>query len=230
MSERSYHQFCPTSYALDHIGDRWTLLIVREMLFGPRRYTDLLKGLPGIGTNLLADRLKLLEQNGVIQARHLPPPFGASVYELTECGRELVPVISMLATWGMRSLPCPIPETEFVGVIPTVASMFELFNPAVAEDVNLTVKIYIEDEVYGLQIADGQIALARHQAVPPDLVIHSTARTLIQLVNGHITPQQACRETDLTIECGDLTLLETFAGLFSAPVDEHGERGWADRG
>jgi len=220
MRERSYHQFCPTSYALDLIGDRWTLLIVREMLFGPRRYTDLLKGLPGIGTNLLADRLKWLEHNRVIQGRQLPPPSCAAVYELTDYGRELGPVISMLASWGLRLLPCPIPETEFVGVVPTVASIFKLFNPSAAAGLNLAVSLCIEDEVYCLRVADGQISLIPYQTAPPDLVIGSSARALIQLVNGHITAEQACRETDLTIKTGDLATLETFAGLFSSTVSQ----------
>jgi DNA-binding HxlR family transcriptional regulator len=215
MPDRSYHQFCPTAYALDIIGDRWTLLIVREMLFGPRRYTDLLKGLPGIGTNLLADRLKGLELNGVIQGRLLPPPSCAAVYELTAYGQELMPVISMLADWGMRMLPCPIPESEFVGIVPTVASIFKLFDPQAAAGVNLSVSLCIQNEVYCIRVADGELSLIPYQSEPPDLVIGSSARALIQLVNGHISAEQAVTEHDLTIRTGDLSLLETFASLFS---------------
>jgi DNA-binding HxlR family transcriptional regulator len=215
MSERSYHQFCPVSYSLDLIGDRWTLLIVREMLFGPRRYKDLQTGLPGIGTNLLADRLRSLEQHGIIRGRQTPPPFCVSVYELTDYGRELRPVIEALATWGMPLLPCPIPEKDFVGVIPTLSSIFKLFNPTAANGLHLSVLLEIEDEIYRLIIADGQLSLAPQQAAPPDLAISSTARALMQLVNGHLTPEQACRETGFTLERGDKSFLATFASLFS---------------
>jgi DNA-binding HxlR family transcriptional regulator len=104
MASRTYGQFCGLAHALDLLGERWTLLIVRELILGPKRYGELLRALPGIGTNLLAARLKALEANGVVRRATLPPPAGVAVYELTESGRELPPLVGGLALWGMRLL------------------------------------------------------------------------------------------------------------------------------
>ena len=107
MRKRSYDQYCPVAHALDLIGERWSLLIVRELLHGPKRYTDLAGRLPGCGTNILAARLRMLEERGVITKRKLPPPAASQVYELTEYGQALKPVIRELAIWGIRSLGPP---------------------------------------------------------------------------------------------------------------------------
>ncbi|MFE9727209.1 winged helix-turn-helix transcriptional regulator [Streptomyces sp. NPDC005794] len=101
---RSYDQFCATARALDSVGDRWTLLIVRELLAGPRRYTDLHADLPGVSTDVLASRLRDMEQGGLAVRRRLPPPAAAAVYELTEHGRGLLPVLTALARWGAPAL------------------------------------------------------------------------------------------------------------------------------
>lgn len=101
---RSYDQYCAAARALDTVGDRWTLLIVRELLVGPRRYTDLHADLPGVSTDVLASRLKDMEREGLTTHRRLPPPSAAYVYELTERGRELLPVLQALATWGAPAL------------------------------------------------------------------------------------------------------------------------------
>ncbi|MFJ1846076.1 winged helix-turn-helix transcriptional regulator [Streptomyces sp. NPDC088146] len=101
---RSYDQFCATARSLDSVGDRWTLLIVRELLAGPRRYTDLHADLPGVSTDVLASRLKDMEQGGLATRRRLPPPAAASVYELTERGHGLLPVLTALAEWGAPAL------------------------------------------------------------------------------------------------------------------------------
>ena len=104
---KHYEQYCPVAHALELVGERWSLLIVRELLKGPKRYTDLADALPRIGTNVLAARLKDLETWGVVGKRRLPPPAPAQVYELTPYGLELKPVLRELARWGLRSLPAP---------------------------------------------------------------------------------------------------------------------------
>ncbi|MFF9216785.1 winged helix-turn-helix transcriptional regulator [Streptomyces viridosporus] len=101
---RSYDQYCSVARALDVVGDRWTLLIVRELLAGPRRYTDLHADLPGVSTDVLASRLKDMERDGLTARRRLPPPGAAYVYELTARGRELLPVLQALGTWGQAGL------------------------------------------------------------------------------------------------------------------------------
>src|ERR671915_2625434 len=105
---RSYQQYCAVAKALDVVGERWTLLILRDLVhLGPRRYTDLLHALPGIGTNLLAARLRALEEAGVVRRRRLPPPAASTVYELTEYGAGLDEAVYALARWGARSLGPP---------------------------------------------------------------------------------------------------------------------------
>ncbi|GGS39233.1 winged helix-turn-helix transcriptional regulator [Streptomyces violaceus] len=101
---RSYDQYCSAARALDLVGDRWTLLIVRELLAGPRRYTDLHADLPGVSTDVLASRLRDMERDGLATRRRLPPPGAASVYELTDRGRELLPVLQALGEWGQAEL------------------------------------------------------------------------------------------------------------------------------
>lgn len=104
---KSYAQFCPVAHALELVGERWALLVVRELLNGPKRYTDLAAALPGIGTNILAGRLRDLERGGIVQKRQLPPPAAAKVYELTPYGEELREPLYALARWGARSLGPP---------------------------------------------------------------------------------------------------------------------------
>ena len=112
MSKR-YDQYCPIAHALGLVGERWSLLIIRELLQGPKRYTDLAASLPGIGSNILAGRLKELETAGIIAKRRLEPPFASQVYELTEYGLGLKPVMRELALWGIRSIGPPQDDDEF---------------------------------------------------------------------------------------------------------------------
>jgi DNA-binding HxlR family transcriptional regulator len=110
--KRSYEQYCPMAHALDLVGERWNLLVVRELMHGPKRYTDLAEHLPGIGTNILASRLRDLEANGIVTKRVLPPPAASKVYELTDYGRDLRSVLRELALWGARSLGPPTGDDE----------------------------------------------------------------------------------------------------------------------
>src|SRR5947209_20582039 len=130
-SPRSYDQYCAIARGLDVIGDRWTLLLVRDLLLGPKRYKDLLSGLPGIGTNLLADRLRELEGAGLIERTILPPHAGSTVYQLTEAGQALEPSAVALRRWGARFMGPPrktdvlVPRAYFV-------AMRGVFNPQAA--------------------------------------------------------------------------------------------------
>ena len=107
MVARSYGQYCPVAKTLELVGERWTLLIVRELLVEPKRFTDLHAALEGIPRNLLADRLRDLEAHGIVARQLLPPPAARTVYELTDAGRALLPVIGVLAQWGLAYLPPP---------------------------------------------------------------------------------------------------------------------------
>lgn len=107
---KGYDQYCPIACSLGLVGERWTLLVVRELFYGPKRYTDLVDALPGIGTNILASRLKELELNGLVDKRRLPPPAASTVYELSDSGRLLRPVLHELARFGARLIGPPPPE------------------------------------------------------------------------------------------------------------------------
>src|SRR6266545_1455399 len=130
MPARSYGQYCPVAKTLELVGERWTLLIVRELLVGPMRFTDLHTALGGIPRNLLADRLRDLEAQGLVARRDLPPPAARTVYELTDAGRELLPVIGALAQWGLTHLPPPKPGEVVSPTLGILAERFGLPIPA----------------------------------------------------------------------------------------------------
>src|SRR5215510_5849567 len=128
MIQRTYNQYCPVAHSLDLIGERWTLLIIRNLFLGPKRFSDLLRSLPGIGTNILTDRLKSLEANDLVQKRFLPPPAASCVYELTPYGRTLEDVMIALAMWGAQSLGARQPDQP---VMPdsVALTLYALFKP-----------------------------------------------------------------------------------------------------
>lgn len=132
MAKRSYDQYCPLACALDLLGERWTLLIVRDLLLGPKRYGDLHRGLPGLATDLLTERLRALEEAGIVQRRELPPPAAATVYELTDRGRQLEEPVASLARFGLGLLDMPpspdmAPQPEHLGLL-----LRSLFRPDAA--------------------------------------------------------------------------------------------------
>src|SRR5260370_31204980 len=143
-SRRSYDQYCAIARGLDVIGERWTLLLIRDLLLGPRRYSDLLTGMPGIGTNLLADRLRELEAAGLLERAVLPPPAGSTVYQLTEAGKNLEPVVISLGRWGSQFLGSPkktdimVPRAYFV-------AMRGVYNPQAAAGLTQTYEVRITD-------------------------------------------------------------------------------------
>ena len=125
MPARSYGQYCPVAKTLELVGERWTLLVVRELLVGPQRFTDLHAALEGIPRNLLADRLRDLEAAGLVAKRDLPPPAARTVYELTGAGQALLPVIGALAQWGLKHIAPPGPGEV---VSPALAVLAERYG------------------------------------------------------------------------------------------------------
>jgi DNA-binding HxlR family transcriptional regulator len=198
------------AYSLDVVGERWTLLIVRELLFGPRRYTDLLNGLPGIGTNLLAKRLKQMEQADIIRQRTLPPPASSTVYELTERGRGLQEPLMSLAKWGMVYLQVPPPLDHVIGVVQGMELLQLLFDPTAAAEMRLTCEIHAGQDVFYAALYDGVIDLIPGPAAQPDLVIHGSIKAIIQHIMG-------APGGGFAIETGDAATFEQFAAAFRAP-------------
>ncbi|MEM7033892.1 MAG: helix-turn-helix domain-containing protein [Chloroflexota bacterium] len=149
MKIKSYNQYCPVAHSLDIVGGRWTLLVIRNLMTGPKRFSDLTRGLPGISTNILTERLNHLEQKGIIQMRYLPPPAASNVYELTEYGQGLRPVLVALAEWGIQTLGEPSP-TQVATVEALQLSLSQIFTHEVPPDFVLTCRVQIRhgDNVY----------------------------------------------------------------------------------
>jgi DNA-binding HxlR family transcriptional regulator len=215
MAKR-FDQYCPMAHALCLVGDRWSLLIARDLLHGPRRYTDLLEGLPGIGTNILAARLRALEEAGIVRKRRLPPPAASTVYELTEYGAELEEVFFALARWGARSLGPPGPEDELYpewGLNAAAA----LFSPEEARGLTETYVLKIDGDVFTVRIEDGKMRPEMGEAEDADVVVETSMETFFQLVSGEITPFMALKRGFVKIE-GDRAAFERcFQVLTLAP-------------
>ena len=214
--KRSYDQYCALARALDVVGERWTLLLVRELLLGPKRYKDLLAGLPGIGTNLLAERLRHLEQLGLTRRRALPPPAGSTVYELTELGERLEPAVMELGRFGAHFLGEPRerdarhPGWFFVSIRAT-------FRPELAVDLDESYEFRIADEVFHVVIEGGRLTSGQGAATQPDVVVSTDLETFIALLAQRLEPANALATRAVEIE-GDPAALSRFIEIFAWPV------------
>jgi DNA-binding HxlR family transcriptional regulator len=201
--KRSYGQYCTVARALDVVGERWTLLLVRELSTGPKRFKDLLEGLPGIGTNLLTNRLKALEGQGIVRRATLPPPAGSNVYELTGLGRSLEPVIVALSRWGARLLDVPRAEDDLKAGWAAVA-LRSAVGPGATSNPSGTYGFRIDGEAFHLQIRDneeGKRVEARQGSAPdPDLVIIGDAETFLAVASGRLSPEEAVKSGGLRAE------------------------------
>ena len=150
MSKQGYQQYCSLATSLDLVGDRWTLLIVFELLMGQQRYSDLLDHLPGIGTNLLAARLKRLRETGIVEKETLPPPAASTVYQLTEVGEGLRQTVISLAIWGMQFMEPPKPGEAFVRDM--VRRRGLLFGTGCDPDVNDLIELRVGKDSIGIRI------------------------------------------------------------------------------
>jgi DNA-binding HxlR family transcriptional regulator len=187
---RTYGEACRFAHALDVVGERWALLVVRELLLGPKRFTDLRNGLPHASTNILAERLRELEDSAVIRRRKLPPPAASSVYELTEWGRGLEPIVTELGAWGARS-PLP-PETMEIGPDSIVLALRSLFDPAAAEGVEESYEVRLGEDRFQVEVADGEVELSRGApAGEPAASIETDPGTLAALLTGQLGLEQA---------------------------------------
>lgn len=212
MKSRSYNQYCGLAYALDVVGERWTLLIVRELIAGPRRFKDLMDGLPGISTNLLTERLKSLEQQGVIRRRVLPPPAGSTVYELTDLGQSLEKTLLELGKWGSQFVPESL-EGEIVLRVGSYAlTLKTFFRPERAQGIDETYELHIDGEVLHVQIAAGEIQVQQGAAQKADAVFTTDMPSYLQLLAGHLQPDQAIAEGIIRIK-GDPAALDRFLSI-----------------
>jgi DNA-binding HxlR family transcriptional regulator len=208
---RAYGQYCGLARAAELIGERWAILILRDLLVGPKRFTDLRRGLPRIPTNILSDRLKELEDSGVVRRRVLPRPAGSIVYELTEYGADLDEAIKHLGRWGARSLGEPRPD-EIVTLDSLIMALRTTFQPEAAAGVRARYELRLGPVVLHAQVDGGQLSVSEGPLPEADLVIE-TGPALKALLAREIAPDQAV-EAGLVQLTGDLKLLETFVKLF----------------
>jgi len=189
---RSYGQYCSVAKALDVIGDRWTLLIARELLLqGPCRYTDLRNGLPGIATNLLSDRLRELEAAGLVRREEAAPPVATTLFQLTEAGAELEPVLNALGAWGLRYMAQPADADEFRSH--WFAFPVELFlHDRDPDGPPLSIELRTTGRPAVIEVSGGEVR-TRLGTKPsrPDLVLHGSPRLILGLLSAHLTPAQA---------------------------------------
>jgi DNA-binding HxlR family transcriptional regulator/putative sterol carrier protein len=211
VARREYGQFCGLARALELVGERWALLIVRDLLVGARRYSDLRRGLPRIPTNILAQRLKELEASGIVRRRLLPRPDGPVVYELTEHGADLEPAVVQLSRWGARSLGYPRPG-EIVTSDSLVMALRTTFRPDGARGLRARFELRLGDIVVHASVGAGRVTAQAGPAVDPDLVIE-TGPALSDLLAGKLTPAKAVRTGTVRLT-GDAKLLDRFVAAF----------------
>lgn len=221
-TKRSYEDGCAFAHGLDLVGERWAMLVVRELILGPKRFTDLRAGLPGISPNVLTERLEELERVSIVTRRKLPPPAATWVYELTDWGRELERVIMTLGEWAARSPVLPMGNA--IGTDALILSFRTMFDPASAEGFNAELELRLNELPFRARIAGGKLKLDRGPATKPDVVVESDPNTLAGVVYGGLKIPEAVK-VGMRIE-GDRAVLKRFATLFplpaSAPATHHG--------
>ncbi len=222
-TKRSYGEACRFAYALDLVGERWALLVVRELLLGPKRFTDLRHGLPNASPNILSERLRELERGGVVHRRKLPPPAAAQVYELTEWGKELEAVVTQLGAWGARS-PVP-PEHREIGPDSIVLALRSLFDPEAAAGLEAGYELRIGDDRYRVDVAGGELTLGRGGAEDPVATIEvGDAGALAAVLTGELPLDAALESGTARIE-GTKKDVRRFLGLFPMPEPCPASRG-----
>jgi DNA-binding HxlR family transcriptional regulator len=221
-TKRTYCDGCAAAHALDLIGERWALLVVRELLLGPKRFTDLRAGLPGVSPNVLAQRLRELEGAGVVRRRKLARPAASRVYELTEWGMGLEPVIISLGRWGARS---PLrPRDAALGVDSFILSLRTMFDPHSAGGLTASYELCFgeeeEKECFSAVVAEGRFEVARWGSAAtkePEAIIEADPLTLAALVYEGRSLAEALRSGEIRIE-GSEEAVERFLKLFPLPA------------
>jgi DNA-binding HxlR family transcriptional regulator len=213
-TKRTYGDRCGVARALDLVGERWALLVIRELLLGPKRFTDLRAGLPHLSPDVLSQRLRELEQAGIVRRRTLAPPAGSRVYELTAWGHELEPVVLGLGRWGSRA-PFPSSDAE-IGVDATILALKTLFDPVAADGFGASYELRLDGQSFRAIVAGGQIELARGTADEPDATIETDPGTLAIILWHGRRLTEALRSGDVRIE-GSRPAVTRFLGLFPLP-------------
>ena len=216
MARRTYNQYCATARTLDLVGERWTLLLIRELLTGPKRFGDLLETLRGLGTGLLASRLKYLETEGLVRRVTLPPPARTPAYQLTEAGAELGPAVMALARWGMTWALDERRDGEEFRPGWAMLAMQAIFDPEAAREIEAVYEFRVDGEVFQARIDHGTIASAEGPAERPDAIIEAGAETFLDLAAGRLSLVDALREGSVSAS-GDRHALRKLRVVFRWP-------------
>jgi len=214
VGRRTYGGGCAVSHALDVIGERWALLVVRELLLGPKRFTDLRAGMPGASPDVLAQRLRQLQEAGVVHQHKLPPPAGSQVYALTDWGAELEPVVTHLGRWGSRSPSMPYDADRSIDSL--VLSLRALFDPGAAHGFTATLALRLGENHFRIKVADGQLHLTRGEPEHAAATLETDPQTLAALLYRGSALDDALRADDVTIS-GDSGVVARFLRLFPLP-------------
>jgi DNA-binding HxlR family transcriptional regulator len=210
---RSYGQHCGLAHALEVVGERWALLIVRDLTLGPKRFTDLRLGLPRIPTNVLSSRLKELESAGVVRRRPLPRPASAVAYELTEYGEELEPIVLQLGRWGAKTLGEPKPE-DIVTVDGVALALRATFRPQSAVGVRAGYEVHVGDVMVHARIDDGTLDTDGGPLPDADLVVTMPRITTLKpLLARELTPAEAVESGQVRL-VGEMAEFERFVDVF----------------
>jgi DNA-binding HxlR family transcriptional regulator len=208
-----YDEPCGIARALNLVGRRWALLVVRELLYGPKRFTDLRAGLPTASQNVLSQRLKELEDNGVVQRRKLGPPASTWVYELTARGLALEPVLIELGRWGSLT---PLVSTADLSVFAFILALKTTFRPDLVGDLRGRYELRIDDDCFSAEMAGGQAQFVRGPAGRPDAVIEANVGVFRSIVFGGRPLADAVRAGQARVD-GDEMSAVRFLGLFPRP-------------
>ena len=213
-SKRTYGDRCGVARALDLVGERWALLVVRELLLGPKRFTDLRAGLPHVSPDVLAARLRDLEESGIVRRGKLPPPAGSRIYELTERGRELEPVVLELGRFGSVA-PFPPGEADF-GVDAFAIALKSLFAPSATDGLPVTYELCLGEDRFRAEIAGGHLDIARGGAQAPDATIESDPGTLAAVL-WHGRKLRDAQRAGAVAVTGSDQAVERFLAMFPLP-------------
>ena len=212
---RRYHDACGAAHGLDLVGERWALLVIRELMMGPRRFSDLRKDLCGLSANVLTQRLEGLEASGVIQRRKLPPPASVQVYELTEWGYEIEPVFMVLGRWAARS-PQHDPTLP-ISAVSVMLSFKTMFDPARAQDTKMRLGFVLGEDRMVVTVADGIIDARRGEVEACDVVVRAPAQVVAAAVYGKVPLEALEGEGTIAIE-GDQATFARFVDFFHLPA------------
>jgi DNA-binding HxlR family transcriptional regulator len=206
---RSYRQFCALARALDVVGERWTLLVLRELLLGPRRFRDLLDGLPGIGPNLLSARLRHLEAAGLVERDVLDPPAGSRVYALTDRGRELEDALVALARWGMDPIAPRRPDDRLDPSWYALA-LRAAFRPNQTQGLTEDYEFRTDGVTFHLRLRNSSADARQGPAAAPALVLSTTVERFLAILSGQARPTIAELK-------GDHAALDRLLAAFALP-------------